>query len=294
MSIVHAHSPFITGWTGLRIARRLGVPLVFTYHTRLERYAHDVPFEPHATRYAARFLTRAYANAADVVIAPTASTKRYLREIGVRARIEIVPGGIDLARFGAGKRRADLRARLGAAREETLALWVGRLGREKNLGLALEAFARLPGDARMVVVGEGAERFELQRDAERIAPGRVLFVGELPREELPDIYASADVFLFTSTSETQGLVLAEALAAGTAVVAVDAPQSRDVAGKAARFCEAEPEALARGMLAEIAEGNARREERLVVARGYDASELAARMVEVYESALSRGRRRVLA
>ena len=287
LSIVHAHSPFVTGWMGLHIARRLRVPLIFTYHTRLDRYAHYIPFEAHATRYAAANLTRAYGNCADVVIVPTASTERHLRALGVRKRIEVVPGGIDLARFGAGKRRADLRARLGAAEDEALVLWVGRLGKEKNPELALDAFARLPSYARMVAAGEGSQRAALERKARRIAPGRVRFIGEQPRAALPDIYACADVFLFTSASETQGLVLAEALAAGPAIVAVDAPQSRDVLKGAARFCDADPQALAQGILATLAEGNARRDERLAVARGYDASVLTSRVLEVYDSVARR-------
>lgn len=287
LSIVHAHSPFVTGWLGLRIARRLRVPLIFTYHTQLEHYAHYIPFEAHATRYAAGRLTRAYANSADVVIVPTASMERHLRALGVRRRIEIVPGGIDLARFGAGKRRADLRARLGATEDDVLVLWVGRLGKEKNPGLALDAFARLPGDARMVAAGEGSQRAALERKARHVAPGRVRFIGEQPRAALPDIYASADVFLFTSVSETQGLVLAEASAAGLAIVAVDAPQSRDVLGGGARFCDADPQALAQGIVATLAEGNARRDERLAVARGYDASILASRVLNVYDSVARR-------
>jgi 1,2-diacylglycerol 3-alpha-glucosyltransferase len=287
LSIVHAHSPFVTGWLGLRVARRLRVPLIFTYHTQLEQYAHYIPFEVHATRYAARRLTRAYANRADVVIVPTASMERHLRALGVGRRIEVVPGGIDLARFGAGKRRADLRASLGAAEDEVLVLWVGRLGKEKNPELALEAFARLPGGARMVAAGDGSQRTALERKAQRLAPGRVRFIGEQSRAALPDMYASADVFLFTSGSETQGLVLAEASAVGLAIVAVDAPQSRDVLGEAARFCEADPQALAQGIIETVAEGNARRDERLAVARRFDASLLASRVLDIYDSVVRR-------
>ncbi|MBD5634053.1 MAG: glycosyltransferase, partial [Candidatus Eremiobacteraeota bacterium] len=162
-SIVHAHSPFITGWLALREARRTRVPLVFTYHTQLEAYAHYVPFEPRATREAATRLTRAYTNAVDVVIVPTHAMERHLRDLGVRARVVVIPSGIDVALFSNGRRRDDLRARFGVRPGEKMVLTVGRLGREKNLECALEAFARLDEPrARLVLVGDGPQRASLE------------------------------------------------------------------------------------------------------------------------------------
>ena len=113
LSIVHVHSPFVTGWMGTRYARRYGMPLVYTYHTQLEAYAHYVPFEPNATRFAAAALTRAFANQADAVVVPTPAMATRLRELGVTVRLEIIPSGIDVARFGAGRRDESLRARIG-------------------------------------------------------------------------------------------------------------------------------------------------------------------------------------
>ncbi|HEY0798463.1 MAG TPA: glycosyltransferase, partial [Candidatus Baltobacteraceae bacterium] len=235
-NILHAHSPFITGWMAVRLARRLRIPLVFTYHTQLEHYTHYVPFEPATTRHAVSGLTRIYANAADAVIVPTTAMETHLRKLGVRTTIEVIASGIDVAHFSAGSVRADVRARLGAIDGGALVVCVGRLGREKNLELALEAFARAGGNARLAIIGDGVERAPLEQLAQRLAPGRVRFVGEQSREALPDIYASADALLFTSTSETQGLVLVEALAAGLAVVAIDTPQGRDVLSDAAWLC----------------------------------------------------------
>ncbi len=114
LSVVHVHSPFITGWMGMRYARRYGMPLIYTYHTQLEAYAHYVPFEANATRFAASQLTRRFANLADAVIAPTPAMAARLRELGVTVRVETVPSGIDVARFAAGRRREDLRAQAGA------------------------------------------------------------------------------------------------------------------------------------------------------------------------------------
>jgi 1,2-diacylglycerol 3-alpha-glucosyltransferase len=283
VDIVHAHSCFVTGWMAVRLARRLRVPLVFTYHTQLEQYAHYVPFERRATTYAVTQLTRSYANAADAVIVPTAAMHDHLRNIGVCTRIDVVPSGIDVARFFEGRARADLRAQLGVMDGEALVLCVGRLGREKNLELALQAFARLERPAKLAVIGGGVERASLERSAQRLAPGRVRFMGEQPRESLPDIYASGDALLFTSASETQGLVLVESLASGLAVVAVDTPQGRDVLGGAARLCAPDPDALACGLAEALADGAAARLAGRARAKRFDVTLCTERIAGVYGS-----------
>jgi 1,2-diacylglycerol 3-alpha-glucosyltransferase len=246
LTVVHAHSPFVTGWMGLRYARRYGMPIVYTYHTQLEAYAHYVPFEPNATRFAASQLTRAFANQADAVVVPTAAMAARLRHLGVTVRIEVVPSGIDVARFAAGRRDQRLRTRLGAGTEDRLVLYVGRLAKEKNVELALRALS-LAGDEslKLVLAGDGPHRAELERVArESGALSATRFLGAVARNELPDLYASADAFVMPSTTETQGLVIAEALAAGSLVIAADAPQNRDVLGDAGRIVPPTPQAFA--------------------------------------------------
>ena len=285
LSLVHVHSPFVTGWLGMRAARRAGVPLVFTYHTQLEAYAHYIPFERRATRDAATLLTRTFANLADVVVVPTLAMERRLRDLGVDAQIAVVPSGIDRATFSRGQRSRALRATLGIDAQARLVLCVGRLGREKNLGLALRAFARLDDPrARLVVVGGGEHRAALERLAAALQIGsRTTFVGELARAELPDVYASADVFLFTSTSDTQGLVLVEALAAGLAVVAVDSPQTRDVIADAGVLCDGEPGAVAAALATVLGGRRPDRARGAVIAASFDSGVLGARMIALYEA-----------
>jgi glycosyltransferase involved in cell wall biosynthesis len=246
LSLVHVHSPFVTGWMGLRYARRYGMPIVYTYHTQLEAYAHYVPFEPNATRFAATQLTRAFANQADAVVVPTPAMAARLRDLGVSVRIEIVPSGIDLARFAAGRRDAALRARLGVKSGDRMVLYVGRLAKEKNVELILYALARAAGQSlKLVVAGDGPHRAELERVArESGVSAATRFLGAVSRDSLPDLYASADVFVMPSTTETQGLVLAEALAAGAFIIAADAPQNRDVLGIAGTIVPPAPEAFA--------------------------------------------------
>lgn len=234
LDVVHVHSPFVTGWMGMRYARRAGVPLVYTYHTQLEAYAHYVPFERNSTRFAASRLTRSFANRADAVIAPTPAMAERLRELGVTVRIETIPTGIDIAAFAAGRRSRELRERAGVREGDRMLLCVCRLAREKNLEVILAALAAAnDASLKLVIAGDGPRRRDLEQRAKDWGVyGQARFLGAIPRAELPDLYASADAFVMPSTTETQGLVQAEALASGTAVIAADTPQNRDVLGLA--------------------------------------------------------------
>lgn len=246
LDVIHAHSPFVTGWMGARQAHRLRVPFVYTYHTRLEEYVHYIPFDPKLTQRVASTLTRRFANLADTVIVPAYAMRDRLIDLGVVAPIEVVPSGIDLAHFAGGVRREELRRSLGTAPGEKLLLFVSRLGREKNVELLLEALARTASPCRLAIAGEGPERPALEEAAHRLGiAGRVRFLGLTDRARLPDLYASADAFVFASLTETQGLVLVEAMAAGAFVIAADAPQLREVLGGAGRLVAATADAFAR-------------------------------------------------
>jgi 1,2-diacylglycerol 3-alpha-glucosyltransferase len=246
-SIVHAHSPFVTGMLAADIARRSGIPLVFTYHTRIDEYAHYARFEPRLARAALTALTRSFANRAAAVIAPTAAMQQRLRDIGVRVPIAVVGSSIDVARFVAGRRTAAARAFLGARDGERIALCVARVAREKNLELAVDALARVPG-VRLAIVGGGPDRASLETRAARVGVrDRVHFTGALDPAALPDLYASSDAFVFPSTTETQGLVLAEAAATGLPVVAVDAAVNREVLGGFGQLVAADAAAVAEGL-----------------------------------------------
>lgn len=243
-SVVHVHSPFVTGWLGANFARRHGIPLIFTYHTRLDEYAHYAPFAPGAARTALTALTRAFANRADAVIVPTAAMLQRLRAIGVRSRIDVIASPIDVARFIAGRRTAEARATLHARDGERVVLCVSRIAKEKRLALAIEALVHAPA-LRLAIVGDGPDRAALEARAAMLGVrDRVHFAGTLQPSALPDLYASSDAFVFPSTSETQGLVLVEALAAGLPVVAADSAVNSEVLGGFGRLVAADPRALA--------------------------------------------------
>jgi glycosyltransferase involved in cell wall biosynthesis len=229
-----------------RYARRLRVPLIYTYHTRLEEYSHYVPFEAHATKRAAEALTRTYANTADAVIVPTLAMRDRLLELGVEVPIEIVPSGIDVQLFAAGVRRMELRAQLGVRDGERLLFTASRLAREKNIELLLRALAQTQTPLRLTIAGEGPHEPELRALAQSLGVAdRVVFTGTICRSDLPDYYASADAFVFASVTETQGMVLAEALAAGCRVIAPDVPQIREVLGGAGVVAASSDGAFAR-------------------------------------------------
>ncbi|MBV8221865.1 MAG: glycosyltransferase [Candidatus Eremiobacteraeota bacterium] len=235
--IIHSHSLFVTGWMAQYYARyRFRVPLVFTYHTMLERYTHYSPLGQRITTQLTRELTKGYANAADAVIVPTQAVATSLRDTGVVAPLCVVPTGIDLERFrgASGAQGREVRARLGIPADAPLLLLVSRLAHEKNIPFALAALQAVRAarpSARLLLIGTGPTQQLLRaRSASLGVADGVIFAGALPREDLPAMYAAADLFVFPSTSETQGLVLAEAFAAGLPVVAAASPQTRDVFG----------------------------------------------------------------
>src|ERR1700681_2473314 len=285
LDIVHAHSPFVTGWMGASYARRHRIPLVFTYHTRLDAYAHYAPFDRGTTERAMSELTRRYANWADAVVVPTQAMEIRLRELGVRAPIAVVPSAIDVERFAGGRRSALVRARLGANDDAPLALVVSRLAMEKNVELALDALARTP-DLRLAIVGEGPHRAALEERARRLGvDARVRFTGTLARERLPPVSASGDAFVFPSTTDTQGLVLAEALAAALPVTAARSAASRDVLVGTARRVAADPEALADAIRSALAAGRDQSAVHLAFSR-FTVEMQTRRILELYQEVLA--------
>lgn len=224
--IVHIHTPFIAHYTGVRIARELRIPCVATYHTFFEEYLHHyIPVAPRLlTRAAARAISRSQGNEVDALIVPSRAMLNMLTAYGVQKPMQIVPTGIPLEEFRGGDGTA-FRLRHGLPLDCPLLLHVGRAAFEKNIGFLLEVFklivTRLP-QARFVVTGEGPALNELKRLARRLAiQSNVHFIGYLERaRELIDCYRSADAFIFGSRTETQGLVLLEAMALGVPVVAI--------------------------------------------------------------------------
>lgn len=224
LDLIHVHSPFLLGRVGAAQARRLEIPLVFTYHTLYEQYVHYVPLNQEFTRRVTVQLTRYFCNLCDTVLTPTAAVKRLIEGYGVKSPIEVLPTGIDLQRFKDGDRNW-LKKRCGIQPGGRVLLFVGRLTKEKNLEFLLRAFKLVAGkfNVYLVLVARGPEEDNLKRLAETLGIAeRVVFTGQMVGDELVNCYYGADLFVFPSVTETQGLVVVEAMATGLPVVAVDA------------------------------------------------------------------------
>lgn len=229
--VVHAHHPFLVGSTALRVAHRFRLPLVFTHHTMYERYTHYVPGDCATLRRFVVGLSTAYANLCDLVFAPSDSVAAALVERGVRTPVVVVPTGVRLEDFAAGDGTAFRRAE-GIPDNAVVLGHAGRLAPEKNLEFLTDAALRLvaaQADRHFLVVGAGPSDVAMRRAFEAAGlADRLHVTGVVVRERLRDAYAAMNLFLFASLSETQGMVLTEAMAAGVPVVALDAPGAREL------------------------------------------------------------------
>ena len=227
--VVHAHSPFVSGLMARAVARRGGAPLVFTHHTRFGDYGHYLGPLAGVSRRAAGAWLDAWWRGCAAIVAPSEDLAAEIRAaLGTRQRplVRVIPTGIDVAAIAA----------LPAGHPRRLAGWphdslvlvsLGRVAPEKSIDVLLDAFARAARGRprlRLLLVGGGsAESHVRARAVEAGVTDRVHVTGRLPRMEALALVKACDVFVFASQTETQGLVLAEALAAGLPVAALDGP-----------------------------------------------------------------------
>ena len=291
--LVHANHPFLTGREARRLARRLGCPLVFTYHTILRDYAHYIPLPGALVRRLAVWVSREFSNSADCVIVPTESVRELLRSYGVTPRIEVIPTGIDLDSMQAFPRRP-VRARYGVPARAPLVCTSGRLAREKGLDRLLRAFRRVQAtlpEAYLLLVGGGPWEQECRALIASLGlEARVRVTGYVTRDEVFDCLAESDLFVFPSITDTQGLVVLEAMALGCPALAARSGAVRDMIqdGENGVIVDPSPEALAEGicrllgsqeMRAQLAGQGRRRAEE------FSAGNMAARLSRVYASLL---------
>ncbi|NNM83463.1 MAG: glycosyltransferase family 1 protein [Burkholderiales bacterium] len=214
--IVHISTEGPLGWSALRTARRLGIPVSTEFHTNFHNYSRHYGvgwLKGPITGY-----LRHFHNRANCTIVSTEKMAQSLEGIGIK-NLEIVERGVDAKRFHPAKRSAELRRKWGAGLAQPVAIHVGRLAPEKNLDLLVQTVERMRAAQpalKFVMVGDGPERKRLES-----SHPEYVFTGMLTGEELAIHYASADIFLFPSLTETFGNVVVEAMASGLAVVAFD-------------------------------------------------------------------------
>ncbi len=294
--IVHSQHPFLLGVTAVRFARHRNLPLVFTHHTLYEQYTHYVPGDsPAMKRFAIELATR-YANLSDQVFAPSESIRDLLQARGVTAPIAVVPTGVRLENFAQGNGQP-FRRQMAIPEDAFVVGHLGRLAPEKNLEFLAQAVAEfVRGDRRahFLVIGTGPSE-QTVRDifARAGVAARLHIAGILQREALSDALHAMDVFAFASRSETQGMVLTEAMAAGLPVVALDATGAREVVrdrrnGRLLRETESAPFSEALQWVATLTPEQLRRQKQaaLATARAFSMPRSAARALACYAALTS--------
>lgn len=239
--LLHIQTPFIAHHVGVKLAQRLGIPAVETYHTYFEEYLyHYVPFLPKPLlKLMARTLTRRQCNKMDAVVVPSRAMHEVLQGYGVRVPVSVIPTGIEPGDLPPGSRDRFCSSH-GIDPSRPMLVHIGRVAHEKNIAFLLEVLhevRRTVPDVLLVIAGEGPALASLRRKAFKLQLERnIRFLGYLKRgPALSDCYCAGDVFIFASATETQGLVLLEAMTLGVPVVSTAVMGTRDIleAGKGA-------------------------------------------------------------
>lgn len=230
--VVHSHATWGAGFVARWAANRWKKPLVLTYHTMWELYAHYSPLAKIGIPLSwqmpfFKWVTRFLCNPCHTVIAPTESIRQQLLRYGVSAKIAVLPTGLtsDVYKMAGPVRCRAFRKKWNLNPKDFVISSAGRLGPEKNWPILLKAIAgsKKLAKVKLIVAGDGPERKNLEALVLKLGlQGRVQFTGYIPRTEVADMFEAADLFAFASVTETQGMVVLEAMARGLAVVAADA------------------------------------------------------------------------
>jgi glycosyltransferase involved in cell wall biosynthesis len=291
-NLVHIQTPFLAHYAGLAAARERSVPVVATCHTYFEDYLHHyMPLLPGSVGgWLARSVMARQLNAVDAVVSPSEPVRERLIEYGVTRPIHVIPTGMTDDRFVPGDGAA-FRLQHGIEPDRPLVLNVGRVAHEKNLSFLLRMFVqlrRLSPRALLLIAGEGPARASLSREARTLGLDEsVQLVGNLDRERgLNNCYAAADVFAFASRTETQGLVLLEAMAQARPVVSTACLGTRSVLKEASGACvveedEAQFAAAVHAVLRDSVRAGQMGAQGLAWARQWSSLALAGQMADMY-------------
>jgi 1,2-diacylglycerol 3-alpha-glucosyltransferase len=230
--VIHSHHPFLLGYSAVRTAFRRNLPIVFTHHTLYEEYTHYVSSDSNVMKLLAVHLSTEYANLCTRVVAPSESIADLITNRGVKPPITVIPTGVDIDYFRSGK-GGDFRRLHDIPMDVPVIGHLGRLAAEKNLEYLCEAvikaLKKIPAEARFLVVGAGPiENLIREMFNKEALEDRLVMAGKQSGPDLANAYKAMDLFVFSSKSETQGMVLVEAMAAGIPVIALDASGTREV------------------------------------------------------------------
>ena len=224
LDIIHTQHLFSIGKLGLRVGRRLGIPVVHTYHTLIAEYTHYVPLFSGISRGIIIGMSRRYCNACDEVITPSPSMKKVLLSYGVRTPIEPIPTGVDLGVFKSHFDKEVLRTKWHILENKKILLYVSRIAKEKNLDFLFGAIQKLSlkrQDFHLLMVGGGPELGNFQNKVKELGLETLVTFTDMQEKTVANrFFGAADIFVFPSITETQGIVITEAMAAGIPAVAV--------------------------------------------------------------------------
>lgn len=225
LDIVHAHTPFSLGLLGYYYAYIKKVPFVYTYHTLYPEYVKSYLWHGRViTPRLAEKVTAVFSNHCDLNIAPSEKIRLLLKKYGVTKPISVLPTGLDLKKFSQQVEKNKVRSKYGIKPDEKALLYVGRLGKEKNIGLIVKTLRLLKDKGlkvKLLIVGDGPDRLSLQNLVKNSQLSKeVIFAGYLRGQAVVSSYQAADLFVFASQTDTQGLVMLEAAACGLPIVAV--------------------------------------------------------------------------
>lgn len=293
--LVHTHTPFTVGFVGLRWAESHEIPIVSTYHTHYDKYAYYMPLAPKRyLRYKIAKHLNFYYNRVGQVVTPSEASQRWLMRHSVKTPITVIPTGVPAPRM---VDRAHVRAELGFKPGVRVLLYAGRIAREKNIALLFEAFAlarRTQPALEFMLVGDGPARGEFSTLARNLGVGdHVRFVGAVKRHLVDDYYAASDLFVFSSMTETQGLVVMEAMNYGLPAIVVqgggageavrDGENGITVRNEPSAFAEAVLGVMADDVLHATLSDGARK-----TARTFSIPATTDKILEVYDRALASG------
>lgn len=219
VDLIHAQTPFQVGLLARYQAKKRKIPIVYSFHTLFTKYVHYARFIPEPiSKMGIISYLRSFCRSVDAVITPSELSRRVLSSWGIKRRIEVIPAGVRINLFDKGEMSEKLRESYGLSAKDKVLLYIGRISEEKNLPFLLKAFEKIQEqekETKLVLVGGGPLAGKIIRQNKNI-----VLTGEIPYPEVLGHYAMGDIFVFSSLTETQGLVIAEAKAAGLPAVAL--------------------------------------------------------------------------
>jgi len=293
LDVLHSHHPVLLGRTAAHKAEKMNLPLVFTYHTRYREYSHYISLNQKFVKEQIDHMLCEYLSQVHHIITPSESMRQIIAdEYGLTDQVTTIPTGIDFSHYEKAQREP-LRSEKHWG-DDIVLISVGRLALEKNWTTLLEAAAsviRKHANLRLIILGDGAERHQLEKQAHNLGiADQFELPGRIGPQDVPNYLAAADIFCFASIPETQGLATLEAMAAGLPVAAVDASGTSDAVeeGKQGFLTENDSAALAQAIERLVADAELRKEmgaNARKKAKEYDIVNEAHRLLSVYEEAI---------